>query len=158
MIQRVQTLFLVLALAAMVVSFFFPMAVYLSELQYYKLYLYGIVSMVPDTGSPFSPMYVMPLAILAGITALLILVTIFLYRKRILQIRLLRIAFILDIALIGLLFFLYAPSLERETGVAPDYTSSMGIYFPLIALLFILLANRYIQKDERLVRSADRLR
>ncbi len=33
-----------------------------------------------------------------------------------------------------------------------------GIFFPIISLLFILLANRAIRKDENLVRAADRIR
>lgn len=158
MIQRVQTLFLLLALAAMILGFFFPLAVYLSDFQYYKLYMCRLESMVPEAASPFGILYFLPLSALGTATALIIAITIFLYKKRILQMRMLRIAFLLDIVLIALLFFYYAPAVEREIGVSPDYTGTVGIYFPLIALLFIILANRYIQKDEKLVRAADRLR
>jgi hypothetical protein len=34
----------------------------------------------------------------------------------------------------------------------------MGFYLPVVALLFNLLSNRFIRKDEMLVKSADRIR
>jgi hypothetical protein len=33
-----------------------------------------------------------------------------------------------------------------------------GLILPLFSFIFLILANRFIKKDEKLVRSADRLR
>jgi len=40
--------------------------------------------------------------------------------------------------------------------VTPD--DGMGLYLPFVFLLFGFLAQRFIQKDEKLVQSMDRLR
>jgi len=39
-----------------------------------------------------------------------------------------------------------------------EYEFLTGAYIPIINLLFLFLANRFILKDEKLVRSVDRLR
>jgi hypothetical protein len=69
-----------------------------------------------------------------------------------------RLAILLEIVLIALIFFIYAKIIETNLMVSPEYLDEAGIYFPLIALIFLILANRSILKDEKLVRSIDRLR
>jgi hypothetical protein len=68
------------------------------------------------------------------------------------------LAILLDIVLIALVFFVYASIIERNLLASPDYLDEAGIYFPLISLIFLILASRFIMKDEKLVRSVDRLR
>jgi len=91
--------------------------------------------------------------LLGGVLAI---VSIFLYKRRNLQIRVGIFAFIA--ILIGMvmtvLLFLQDPVMEQA--VQPD--DRLGIYAPFIALAAILLAQRFIRKDEKLVRSMDRLR
>lgn len=74
------------------------------------------------------------------------------YRKR--QILLNRISMIINALLIGLsvywLLNLPGGIDFPEKGIEP--------LFPLIAIVFLLLANINISKDERLVKSVDRLR
>jgi len=48
--------------------------------------------------------------------------------------------------------------IEKKINIIPNYLDSIGIYLPLIALVFMVMANRAIKRDEKLVRSADRLR
>lgn len=158
MIQRIQTLFLVLAFLASLVLFLFPFAGVYSDLHTYKLYIYGFRNMVPGEGSGFSFMTVLPLLLLNLFTAALTLVSIFLYKNRMRQLKLVRLAIFTDIVLIGLIFFVYARIVENKLSVTPNYLDEAGIYFPLIVLIFLILANRFIVKDERLVRSVDRLR
>jgi hypothetical protein len=49
---------------------------------------------------------------------------------------------------------------KGKSMISPDAVSSFdpGFYMPLIAIILNILANRYIKKDEELVRSVDRLR
>jgi hypothetical protein len=67
-----------------------------------------------------------------------------------------RFTLLINILYIGLLFFYTNILLERNLGVTTDY--DFGSYFPVIVLVMVLLAKRGIEKDEKLVRSMDRLR
>ena len=69
-----------------------------------------------------------------------------------------RFAIFLEIVMVALIFFVYAKIIETNLFASPDYLEEAGIYFPLISLIFLILANRSIMKDEKLVRSVDRLR
>jgi len=48
--------------------------------------------------------------------------------------------------------------LESLTMTDADYIREPGIYLPIVSVVFLVLANRFIMKDEKLIRSADRLR
>jgi hypothetical protein len=158
MIQRIQTVFLIVAFLASIALFFFPFAGVYSDTHTYKLLIYDFKNMVPGEEPAFSFTTVLPLLLLNIITAATALVSVFLYKNRMSQLRFLRIGIFTDIVLIGLIFFVYARIVENKLGATPDYLGEAGIYFPLITLIFLILANRFILKDERLVRSVDRLR
>ena len=158
MFQRIQTVFMFLAIAAGILVFFFPLASYLSEFHYYKLYICHLKSMAPDADKLFGSFFTLPLAIINVLVIGIIGTSMFLYKNRLRQIQFLRMAFFLEIILIALIFFYNAPAVQRKIQVNPDYTGEIGIYLPLIALLFIFLANRFILKDEKLVKSSDRIR
>jgi hypothetical protein len=99
-----------------------------------------------------------PLLLLNILVGIMSLAAIFLYKKRMSQARVVRFAILLNIVFIGLVFFVYARIIETNLMASPDYLDEAGIYFPLISLIFLILANRAIIKDEKLVRSIDRLR
>ena len=158
MFQRIQTVFMFLAFVAGILVFFFPLASYLSDFYYYKLYIYQLKSMTPDAEKLFGSFFTVPLMIINILIIGIIGTAIFLYKNRPRQIQMLKMAFFLEIILIALIFFYNAPAIQRKIQVSPDYTGEIGIYLPLIALLFIFLANRFILKDEKLVKSSDRIR
>jgi hypothetical protein len=158
MIQRIQSVFLFLAFLAALAVFFFPLAGVYSDLVAYKFYIYEFKNMVPGEPSLFSFMTTFPLLLLNIIVAGLSVTCIFLYKNRVRQAKLVRLAILLEIALIALVFFMYASIIERNLHVTPDYLDEAGMYFPLISLIFMIIANRFIMKDEKLVRSVDRLR
>lgn len=58
----------------------------------------------------------------------------------------------------GWLLTYAAYSLSVANRTAADFTPGIGLAFPLLAILFLLLAARGIRKDEALVRAADRIR
>lgn len=87
------------------------------------------------------------------LVALLHFVVIFLFRKRILQIRILVFTIVLLIGLFGMFFyFTYA----GFTGAKVAF--KVPVVFPVAAAILDFLAIRAIGKDEALVRSLNRIR
>jgi len=157
MIQRIQSLFLAIAAIAAVLMFFFPIADFYNEhLGNYKLLATGLQCMDPDPKIHRSWWATSPLAFLSAASFVLSVVTLFLYRNRLLQIRLLAFNILATIVLVIAIFLYYINSIEKITGILPAY--KFGAFCPLICLIFLVLANRFIRKDESLVRSSDRLR
>jgi len=96
------------------------------------------------------------LIILNAITILLTLDVIREYKKRPLQLKLTRAALMLNLVFIALMYFVYCDHLAKM--VKMDVNYEIGSIFPLIALVFQVLAMYAINKDERLIKSIDRIR
>ena len=96
------------------------------------------------------------LIILFAAAMLLTVYTTFQYRKRLHQISMGKLNILLHVALIMLSFF-FIDSLRGQM-VAGEFSYGPAVFFPVISLIFILLANKAIRKDENLVRAADRQR
>ena len=89
-----------------------------------------------------------------GISALLSVVTIFLFKNRKIQMKLNGVNLILNILLIGYLAY----SLSTLPGGFSDSEKGIGLLVPFISIVLLFIANRFIQKDEKLVKSVDRFR
>ena len=91
-----------------------------------------------------------------ALAGLIFLADIFLFKNRTLQVKLASVA--LFIAGLGVGFGIYEYftdiASEMPGAIVPDF----GLAFPLLIMVFGVLARNYINKDEKLVRSADRLR
>ncbi|MEI6455753.1 MAG: DUF4293 domain-containing protein [bacterium] len=158
MLQRIQTVYLLLAAIACVLLFFVPLAYYYSpDLGNYKLFINSVKSMDPDPKHIFGTWYTIPLFILTAISIILDLSAIFFYKKRWLQMRFAAFSGLLMIVLVMVIFFFYATKITEITKIEPEY-SLFGMMLPLASLVFVVLANYAIRKDEALVKSADRLR
>ena len=97
----------------------------------------------------------LPLLILLSIVVLILLTTIFMYRHRVLQIRICIFNLIMTLGCSGLaFFFLYQASEKFNT----NYSTSILVVLPIVSAIFIALAIRGIAKDEALIRSIDRIR
>jgi hypothetical protein len=156
MLQRIQTLFLGMVAVTTIILFFVPAASFLSEFHYLKLYLYAIKDMTPQSELQFGIMTVLPLLLVNAGVFLAVVAAVFNYKNRITQIKTVRFALLLSMLLmLGILLF-YPNLVSKKLDISAEY--EIGAYIPILNLLFLLLANRYIRKDERLVRSADRLR
>ncbi|KJD35674.1 membrane protein [Tamlana sedimentorum] len=87
-------------------------------------------------------------------SALLSIISIFMYKNRKSQFMLGRLNIILNFILLG--FFVYQSlNLSGETAVSEK---GIGMLLPVISIVFLALANKAIKKDEDLVKSVDRLR
>ncbi|MGB3801828.1 MAG: DUF4293 domain-containing protein [Lewinella sp.] len=82
-----------------------------------------------------------------------LLLAIFLFRNRKLQGILCTVAIMLTVA-----YAAYGGLLWTQDSAADQAGAEFGVTLPVLAVIFAVLASRYIRKDERLVRSADRLR
>jgi len=151
MIQRIQSLYLFLAVVALSLVFFFPLA-NLSNNQ--DLIIFNITGF--SRFSVLEQIITWPLIALNIITILLTLIVIGLYQKRLLQIRITRIALMLNLGFIALMYFVYGDHLAKM--IKMDVNYEIGSVFPLIALVFHVLAIYAINKDERLIKSIDRIR
>jgi len=80
---------------------------------------------------------------------------IFRFKQRLHQLKLVKIGIFLNIILVAGIFLNY---FKFFTNAQIGSELGLGSYFPLISLVMLVVANRYILKDEKLVRSADRLR
>ncbi|CAL2103640.1 Membrane protein [Tenacibaculum sp. 190130A14a] len=87
-------------------------------------------------------------------SAIISLATIFLFKNRQLQFVLGRVNVLINLFLLGLLIYL-SLTLSGETAVSEK---GIGMFFPVLIILLVVLANKAIKKDEDLVKSVDRLR
>ncbi len=155
MIQRIQSLFLFLVFAGSLAAFFFPIASFWGDLYVVKLGALGIEEQFPYEA--VWPNTILLTAIL-GLIGFLAFVTIFLYKQRLVQKRLIRFDLLLTIIYLALIFFYYVPELETLTDTSADYINEPGIYISIVSIVFLILALRFVGKDEKLIRAADRLR
>ena len=136
MLQRIQTVYLLLCLAVSAVLPFFC-----------SLW-------TEESGKVVYFTEVKTTMIAFGLSALLALISIFSFKKRQNQFVLNRLNIILNFILLG--FFVYRTlSLPGETEVSEK---GIGIVLPAISIVLLVLANKAIKKDENLVKSVDRLR
>lgn len=144
MIQRIQSIFLLLASGAFWSEFALPFAT--SEVESPGV-LSDSVYNIHD-----SPV-LLALTVIGGIVTF---GAIFLYNNRGLQKRLSYLGVVMAI-LLPLVAFLLIYN-ERTGEALGAINDGLGIYSPIVALIFALLAGRAIGKDDKLVKSMDRLR
>ena len=158
MLQRIQTIYLLIALIATpILLFFFPLAGYFSDMAVIKLFLTHVQNLVPSGEMPLklNPFLQYTGTFIAIIAGAFILYALFTFKNRIKQVKLVRISLFLIILMIAWQFFI-TDLIKKNLGIIPNY--ELGIYMPIISLIFLLLAQRAILKDERKVHAADRLR
>jgi hypothetical protein len=153
MIQRIQTVYLIIASALMVFLLFMPIAEFirLADEVVFELTFRGLLSDVNEKINFNS----FPLSILMVFCLTLLLVTIFLFKKRMLQIRLSVFNAVLLVGLQGLQFY-YVKTAANALNGTSSYT--LFFVFPIVSAILVFLALRAIARDEALVRSLDRLR
>ncbi len=156
MLQRIQTLYLLIVVVAMSLTLFLPSmrAISPEGIDYALSTLRGFYP-VEQGGFHLSGV-TMWLTITNVVILLIALFTIFMYKWRIIQIRFSIFNMVLLIGYYAIFFFTRYVILQQN---AMDSTTfSWPIILPLISAILTYLALRAIGKDEALVRSLDRLR
>ncbi|MBF4484562.1 transcription termination factor Rho [Flavobacterium piscis] len=137
MIQRIQTVYLILTfIATSVLMLFIP----LWTLKGGALFYFNQ-----------DPIY----NVIVGLSTMLTIVSIISYKKRQNQFVMNRLNIILNLILLGL-FVYRSLNLSGETLAVSE--KGIGMFLPIVAIVLLVLANKAIKKDEDLVKSVDRLR
>ncbi len=147
MIQRIQTIFILVAgmlTASLFVQKFADLIV--ND----ELHIFNAYGIFKNGELLFSGL---PILIFIGIIAVLHLVCIFLFKKRILQIRILAFTIILLLGLFGMFFYFTYASFDEVKVVFKIATA-----LPIVSIILDWLAIRAIGKDEALIRSLNRIR
>ena len=136
MIQRIQTVYLSLALITIgFLPFFLPLwTIGRKDFYFMQSQLY---------------------AVLFGLSCALTLLGILSYKKRQHQFVIGRLNIILNLILLGL-FVYRSLNLSGEAEMVSE--KGIGMFLPIVSIVFLVLANKAIKKDEDLVKSVDRLR
>jgi hypothetical protein len=150
MIQRIQTLYLLLVVVlGTLLCFFSPVQFLLPEAtEYVALHAFDK----------------WPLAVMSIAIPLLALVVIFLFKRRLLQARLniMNVIFCLGYYALLALYTAYVVKgyepIGEQTLAGADWYLTVWAAIPLVNVVLTMMATRRILKDEALVRAADRLR
>lgn len=153
MLQRIQTVYLLIIVGLMVATLFLPLALLQAGGEFYSFDAAGVSTIAAEAELVYPTWGLF--ALVAAIS-LLALVTIFLFRKRILQIRLCVFNAILMIGFYGMFAFFAWTMISKLPECELNIKIAMS--FPVIALILDYLAIRNIGADEALVRSLNRLR
>ena len=136
MIQRIQTLYLLIIAALMAVTLFSGLAWFAGDAGEFGLYAFGLKTAEGELVQ--STVY---MGVLLALACALPLVTIFLFKRRLVQIRLCAVELVLLIgagAMMGIYFYLcnrYFADSEFYS-----HTLKISLVFPLVCLVFDLLA------------------
>ncbi len=150
MIQRIQTIFLFLVVVLLTTFNFLPYWQSNTGDMALLTYAYQITegdNMVLEFG-----LYT-AVAVLSGIGALVALIEIFMFKNRVLQMMMSVINSFIILMTAGLMAYLVFEIQKSDPG-----TLEPGYFTLAMAMFMNILARRFIQKDENLVRSVDRIR
>lgn len=154
MLQRIQSIYLLLASVLMGAALFCPLLEVGINNYSSVLYSYGI-NMFITAGEHLTPFPTWGILTFTILGALLPLINIFLYKNRKMQLKI-GWSTILLIVLYYVTVAVYVLSYMKGYEGLP--LVQIGIILPVIALIFNAMAISKIKKDEKLVRSLDRIR
>lgn len=144
MIQRIQSVWLFVAAL-------FSGALFISP-----LYRYNVADR-PEVQLLSSANF-FPLLLLAAIVTLVPLVTIFMFTNRRRQMRLTLFSILACLSFIGVMLMKISNIHKMNPGLTNDSYVIPGALLPVVSVIFLILAWSGIRKDDKLVKSVDRLR
>jgi len=157
MIQRIQTIWLLLATVIILGLFMFPYLNYIDLVGLgKKLFVTGEYSAVNNESVKQSNFLLQTIATI--VVALVPFVTIFQFKNRKLQIKLIFVSIAL-IALLGVwMYFTSVATLDLISQSFGANNIGVGFFLLPISIIFLAMALGGIRNDEKLIKSADRLR
>lgn len=164
MIQRVQTLFLLGVIICMTLAIVFPAWEKTDTQSGVKFMLDAFHWTEYSQDKSDADLWVLaetkPTFYLGGLNAIVSLIalfSIFQFNKRVFQIKLGAMnAFLMMASIATATYFIYQGENRMDIEIRGIF--KVGYFLPLGAMIFNSLANRFIKKDEDLVRSVDRIR
>ena len=166
MLQRKQTLYLAVALIALLYVFFAPIGTFGSGEP--TLFNYGFVLPILENGASFNTepyqglladSRILALAVILIVAMLTIICTIFGYKNRKRQAKCCTFIATLLVAWGAYLAYIYYFLKQVvSTELSTSFGLTLSIIAPVVSLVFVLLARKAILADEALVRAADRIR
>lgn len=154
MIQRIQTLYLLIATILMSVTLFAPVASFTVESgDIYTLSSFSLSSANASQSTIW-------MGIMMVIATVLPFVTIFLFKRRMLQVRLCAVEIVLLLGCIAFeaIYFWLSGANALEDLVVEHRHFGWAAIMPVVSLVFVALAARATFNDEITVRSFDRIR
>lgn len=144
MLQRIQTVYLIAAaLISGLLAFWVP---FWSDANGEMLFLMDLIQM--------EAVYDHSVPMLFMLSAFISVVSIFLFKRRSRQIISNRINIVINFLLLGIIVYRLL-NLPGEMNISEK---GIGVFMPLLIIVLLALANKAIIKDEKLVKSVDRLR
>lgn len=157
MIQRIQTLYLLVATIIFQFIFYLPLVQFSDSRNIqHTINIFGQI--VSNNGKMLTTTSTNNLS-LAGIcmlTIILIIITIFLFKKRKIQMRLCIYCTILLFLVTAMIYYFVTTTTQHFN--ADNFIFKFSSFVPLLCVFFVLMAYRYIRKDELLIRSLNRIR
>jgi hypothetical protein len=155
MLQRIQSIYLFLAGLAILALFLFPLA--------HNVYVDNVPTAIKVTGTYIDVNSVqvvkdhfVALSAVTAIVSIIPFIIIFLFRNRKQQIAL---SYSAILVIIGYSFWIAQTAKSVTGGVTLEASNfGIGLFLCPVAILMLILAIKNIQKDEKLIKSADRLR
>ena len=154
MIQRIQTIFLLVVVAALITFNFFPYweSQPNEDGASHVLMPYAYLVLEGEASTPAFGLFsvVAGLSILAAVIGI---IEIFQFKNRMTQMKIGALNSVIMTAVLGLMTYFV---LDIQKSFAGSFGT--GLFILAIAMIFNIMARRAIQKDEKLVKSMDRLR
>jgi hypothetical protein len=153
MIQRIQTLYLLLAVGVLAAALFLPLGHFVSDAGVTVSVFKPLGVTMYGDGGAFHATWGLFCVLL--LSCVVLLATIFLYRNRMLQVRM---AIFSALLLVGYYLAFFAFLFMLKSDMAANYRIGWSLCLPAIGIILCYLAFRAIYKDEVMVRASDRLR
>lgn len=154
MVQRIQTIYLLLASMLLLAMLYFPLVKYSNGITEYLFNSYGVREI--STNSVIGSITVIPMVALTVVIIALICVSVFMYRNRKRQMLMGNLNLLLLTGLVVFIFYYSDKAVDAIGATETNYQPAMVL--PFLAMVLIFLAIKAIRKDEALVRSSDRIR
>jgi hypothetical protein len=155
MLQRIQSFYLFIVVVLLLMIFFNPLAIFFDQSGNLYMLLYIGVEKLTSSGWIIIKHSVLT-SFLLVISIILTLVSIVLYKNRKIQIKVCYILMILLFCATCTIFLTY--KWVQMQFLLKNSNLSMSSILPVISIILVYLAIIAIKKDEKLVRSADRIR
>lgn len=161
MIQRRQTIFMFLSAIISTLLFFIPLASFTDGTSFIRFSICGIENNVE--GLTLSQSNTWPLIILTVLMIIVPIYTALRYKKRELQVKLCKIAMLINIVFIGVVLLYFEADIQAVIDTIEGNDMMMnsryfGIAIPVVNLILQIFAIRGVKKDIELLKSIDRLR